>query len=165
MRPSQRTVFPVILTIVMLSGWTISYAAQVGDDGSAATPGQASADESAQLPGLASPAEAPLPLAESPLLGLETPLAFKAGGCHTENCGNTGQKTGQSVGPGASCTAALADLNSKIRAAADSICPGVVTGITRDFTINDCEPDGHCDWVIVGSADIECKVCPGLFCW
>ncbi len=149
----------VILSTAMIGGWNAIIAAESNDSETSAN---------AEDPVLMTPADPPAqdlepstqnlkPLdLEPPAPDLELPPAVEAS-CHTEDCGNTGTLYGW----GANCTTAKADLNGEMTDAAYEICPGIVTGIDRNY--GDCvEENGQCKYS--GNADIECKICPGLFC-
>ncbi len=149
----------IILNIVVIGGWNIS--AANASDGEA--PVTASAEESV-LTTPAKPSEhdfaPPGEDLEPPVQAdLEPPPAVEAS-CHVEDCGSTGTLTGS----GYPCTgsgSATADLDSKINAAAYNICPDIVTGIGRSYDPNCAE----IVWGVLcerdGSAQIECKICPG----
>ncbi|MEM9556540.1 MAG: hypothetical protein AAGC60_19940 [Acidobacteriota bacterium] len=80
--------------------------------------------------------------------------------CTSMYCGNTGTKYGY----GNSCSAAKTDLDSVLSAAAYSLCPGVVTGIDRNYGgCSGGSPIAECKYS--GNADIYCKICPGQSCF
>ncbi len=85
--------------------------------------------------------------------------------CWTEDCGNTGTLWGEGPEPGCN-NGARADLNSNLYDAALNICPGVVTGMTYHYD-NNCTgvgaAPGNCRES--GNADVECKICPGQYCF
>ncbi len=147
----------LILSIAVLGGWN-SISAAEADIAQATTekPLLTNSEEP-----LGQDLDAPAQDLELPVPDLELPPKVEAS-CHTEDCGNTGRLWG--VGPPGSpdCVNARADLDSKIGAAANNICPGVVTGITRHFE-NDCKRVGS-NCTESGNADIECKICPGQSC-
>ncbi len=149
----------VTLSIAVLGNWNGISATEV-DDAQVDT-------EASVLSHPAKPAAEDLaPSAEdleTPVVDLE-PSKVMAAGCQTQACGNTGTIWG--VGPEGSpqCVNARADLHSKIGAAALNICPGIVTGLTYHYD-NNCQNAGGGNCKESANADVECKICPGQFCW
>lgn len=146
----------VLAVLALLAGWGLLAAAEAGGE---ATPAPAKAEAPAALASLLEEAvETPMTPVPPPPPNLEPPPAIEAS-CHTEDCGNTGTLYGY----GNSCTTARADLDAEINAAADWICPGVVTGIVRHYgSCTSGWPVAECKYS--GDADIECKICPGEAC-
>ena len=138
------------LSLVLLSfavvGWSGVSAAETGD----------ARQSVAQDAKLAAPVAESVEVDFMPLVKALNPPTVAAS-CYDQDCGNTGTLYGW----GANCTTAKADLDSAISAAANSTCPGPVTGIDRHY--GSCvEVGGQCRYD--GDADIECKICPGQYC-
>ena len=139
-------VLPALFVLAVLGTWQSVSATESGQEGSAF-----------YVPAWLSTVDPPVSATIPPVLADETPSPVEQS-CHAEDCGNTGTLYGY----GATCTAAKADLDSEIGDASYSICPGVVTGVDRHY-VACIELNGQCRYE--GNADIECKICPGQFCW
>lgn len=141
----------VVLSAVLVGGLTGIGAVETAED---ETLPQPQAEESV-------PVEEPAPSAEEtglPADDLFAPPAAEAS-CQSQACGNTGNLYGY----GSNCTNAKNDVSSEMTAAAYEICPGIVTGITRNFgSCTSGSPIAECKYS--GNADISCKICPGMSC-
>ncbi len=141
----------VALTAILIAGLSAIGADEATDDTAGLKP------ESEKVQPIEEPA-APGVEEELPLPDVFTPPEVELG-CTSQSCGNTGTLYGY----GGSCAAAKDALDDKMTDAAYDICPGVVTGITRNYgSCTSGSPIAECKYS--GNADISCKICDGQSC-